>query len=270
MSITGHPLRHPIRVSRERFDGVANARRQLQLTLIAAGAIMFTGALIVAVGASPPGLISFDQDNDSDSGPGVEVEGTNGTEEENPSVTDVESSDDNNGEDAGVSEDETPASTEAASGSDGESTGQSEGATDESSVDATPNQRDDGDGDESNDPESGETESNTLPADESDGGDDMINPAANDGVETTELRTLKIEATSSEAVQYEVGVSGQFTPTGSHRSGASTIEGPTAIGEVTQGSHTLTFDGDVTNLIVDGDAAVFVNKELVYVTNDEA
>lgn len=70
---------------------MANARTQLQLTLVAFGVFLFAGGAMIALGAFSPGLASFDQDDESESGSDVEIEGSEAIEADGDATTPAES-----------------------------------------------------------------------------------------------------------------------------------------------------------------------------------
>lgn len=79
-------------------------------------------------------------------------------------------------------------------------------------------------------------------------------------------QTLRLEAIGTDSVEYEVAVSDQVTALDLQTSEQSTVERTRASGEITDEAHSFEFSGDVTNLIVEGDAVVYIDDELVFST----
>ncbi|TYL39136.1 hypothetical protein CV102_07555 [Natronococcus pandeyae] len=189
---------------------MANARTQLQLTLVAFGVFLFAGGAMITLGAFSPGLASFDQDDESESGSDVELEGSEAIDADGDATTPAESGE-------GGSSDQK----------------ESENGNDESAAIDSSELRD------------------------------------RDGADSTELRTLEIEAAGSGPVAYEVVVDGSLEAADSRTASGTAVDSGVAAGEFDGGSHTLVFDGDVTNVVVDGNATVSIDGDLVFSTGEE-
>lgn len=103
---------------------------------------------------------------------------------------------------------------------------------------------------------------------ESESTDEQNRQDESDDGEGTET-TLEIEATGAGSVTYDITVSGRIEPVDAGTSNRSDVDGDRASGEFDDGSRVFEFTGDVTNLVVDGDANVYIDGEFVYSTDDE-
>ncbi|XVH33513.1 hypothetical protein ACNS7O_17845 (plasmid) [Haloferacaceae archaeon DSL9] len=92
-------------------------------------------------------------------------------------------------------------------------------------------------------------------------------PAGDGGAETPEpTRIIEIESTGEAPVAYEIVASGGIGAV--DRESAGGLDDRRVDGELAGGTHTFEFGGNVTNLVVDGEAVVYIDGRLVLSTDE--
>lgn len=98
--------------------------------------------------------------------------------------------------------------------------------------------------------------------------DDTGNNVASLSDQGEDSQILKIEAEGSEPIRYESAVTDRISPMDSQTAEHSSVEDMHISGEITEGSHSFEFSGDITNLVIDGDANVYIDDDLVFSTEE--